>query len=84
MALPARNLSTEAGCRGLAEELAAHEDRLSILVNNAGATWGTPLAEFDDAAWDRVLDLNVEGISHLTRFLVPLLAAAGTADDPAR
>jgi NAD(P)-dependent dehydrogenase (short-subunit alcohol dehydrogenase family) len=26
----------------------------------------------------------VKGVFHLTRFLVPLLAAAGTADDPAR
>ena len=42
------------------------------------------MAEFDEAAWDRVLDLNVKGVFHLTRFLVPLLAAAGTADDPAR
>jgi NAD(P)-dependent dehydrogenase (short-subunit alcohol dehydrogenase family) len=83
VALPA-NLSTEEGCRGLADEVASREDRLPILVNNAGATWGAPLAEFDDAAWDRVLDLNVKGVFHLTRFLVPLLAAAGTADDPAR
>jgi NAD(P)-dependent dehydrogenase (short-subunit alcohol dehydrogenase family) len=83
VALPA-NLSTEEGCRGLADAVAAREDRLAILVNNAGATWGAPLAEFDDAAWDRVLDLNVKGVFHLTRFLVPLLAAAGTADDPGR
>jgi NAD(P)-dependent dehydrogenase (short-subunit alcohol dehydrogenase family) len=83
VALPA-NLSTEEGCRTLADEVASREDRLAILVNNAGATWGAPMAEFDDAAWDRVLDLNVKGVFHLTRFLVPLLAAAGTADDPAR
>jgi NAD(P)-dependent dehydrogenase (short-subunit alcohol dehydrogenase family) len=83
VALPA-NLSTEEGCRGLADAVAAREGSLSILVNNAGATWGAPMAEFDDAAWDRVLDLNVKGVFHLTRFLVPLLAAAGTADDPAR
>ena len=42
------------------------------------------MADFDDAAWDRVLDLNVKGVFHLTKFLVPLLAAAGTHDDPAR
>ena len=83
VALPA-DLSTEAECRRLADELAGHEQRLSILVNNAGATWGAPMAEFGDAAWDRVLDLNVKGVFHLTRFLVPLLAAAGTHDDPAR
>src|SRR5215217_3730924 len=78
------NISSEDECRRVADELAEREDRLHILVNNAGATWGAPLAEFDDAAWDRVLDLNVKGVFHLTRFLVPLLAAAGTADDPGR
>ena len=53
-------------------------------MNNAGATWGAPLDEFDEAAWDRVLALNVKGVFHLTKFLVPLLEKAGTADDPAR
>ena len=83
VALPA-NLSTEDECRRLAAEIADREDRLHVLVNNAGATWGAPMDEFDDAAWDRVLDLNVKGVFHLTKFLVPLLEAAGTHDDPAR
>ncbi|HEX6235597.1 MAG TPA: SDR family oxidoreductase [Acidimicrobiales bacterium] len=83
VALPA-NLSTEGGCRGLAEAIAERETRLDILVNNAGATWGAPLEEFDEAAWERVLALNVKGVFHLTKFLLPLLEAAGTADEPAR
>ena len=82
-ALPA-NLSTEAECVRLAEDLASRESRLHILVNNAGATWGAPLAEFDDAAWDRVLSLNVKAVFHVTKHLVPLLQAAGTVEDPAR
>jgi NAD(P)-dependent dehydrogenase (short-subunit alcohol dehydrogenase family) len=82
-ALPA-NLSTEAGCQTLAESLEGHEDRLDILVNNAGNTWGAPLEDFDDAAWDRVLSLNVKGVFHTTKFLLPLLEAAATGDDPAR
>lgn len=81
--LPA-DLSTEAECHRLADEIAAREERLHVLVNNAGATWGAPLAEHDDAAWDRVLDLNVKGVFHLTRYLRPLLDAAATDDDPAR
>lgn len=76
--------STEEGCRGLAEAVAAREPVLHILVNNAGATWGAPLAEHDDASWDRVLDLNVKGVFHLTKFLLPLLRGAGTPEDPAR
>ena len=83
VALPA-DLSSEAECRRLADEVAAREDHLDILVNNAGATWGAPLEEYDEKAWERVLALNVKGVFHLTKFLRPLLAAAGTADEPAR
>ena len=83
IALPA-DLSSETECRRLADEIAERESQLHILVNNAGATWGVPLEEHDDSSWDRVLDLNVKGVFHLTKFLLPLLQAAGTADDPAR
>jgi NAD(P)-dependent dehydrogenase (short-subunit alcohol dehydrogenase family) len=83
IAVPA-DLSTETGCRGLAEEMARREDRLDVLVNNAGNTWGAPLEEFGDAAWDRVLSLNVKGVFHTTKFLLPLLEAAAGEDDPAR
>ncbi|HVN51088.1 MAG TPA: SDR family oxidoreductase [Acidimicrobiales bacterium] len=81
--LPA-DLSSFEECERLAREIVAREPRLHILVNNAGATWGAPLAEFPDAAWDRVLDLNVKGVFHLTRALVPTLAAAAEPGDPAR
>jgi NAD(P)-dependent dehydrogenase (short-subunit alcohol dehydrogenase family) len=83
VALPA-DLSTEPGCRALAAALAERESRLHILVNNAGNTWGAPFEEFDDAAWDRVLSLNVKGVFHTTKFLTPLLRAASSPDDPAR
>ena len=78
------DLSTEAECRRLADEVAEREGALDILVNNAGATWGTPLADFDEAAFERVLALNVKGVFHLTKFLVPLLEKAGTVDEPSR
>jgi NAD(P)-dependent dehydrogenase (short-subunit alcohol dehydrogenase family) len=81
--LPA-DLSTEAECRRLADEVAARESQLDILVNNAGATWGAPIEDYDEAAWERVLALNVKGVFHLTKFLVPLLEKAGTAEEPAR
>ena len=83
ISIPA-DLSTEEGCKGLADELTKLTDHLDILVNNAGATWGAPLAETDEAAWERVLSVNVKGVFHITKFLTPLLQAAGTADAPAR
>src|SRR5580700_3342375 len=78
------DLSTEDGCRGLADEIAKREDRLDILVNNAGAVWAAPLADFGDHAWDRALSVNLKGVFYMTRFLLPLLRAAGSAEEPAR
>jgi NAD(P)-dependent dehydrogenase (short-subunit alcohol dehydrogenase family) len=83
VSLPA-DLSTEAECDRLASELRTRETALHILVNNAGATWGAPLAEYPAAAWDKLLDVNVKAPFFLTRALVPELAAAATPDDPAR
>lgn len=81
--LPA-DVSTEAECLRLAEEVGRRTDRLHVLVNNAGATWGAPYEEFPAAAWDKVLDLNLKAPFFLTRALTPLLEAAATPDDPAR
>ena len=81
--LPA-DLSSEAECRRLASELGKRESHLDVLVNNAGATWGAPMADYDETAFERVLALNVKAIFHLTKFLRPLLEAAGSAENPSR
>jgi NAD(P)-dependent dehydrogenase (short-subunit alcohol dehydrogenase family) len=82
-AVPA-DLSREDECDRLATVVAAREQRIHILVNNAGATWGAPLADYPAAAWDKVLDLNAKAPFFLTRAFLPLLQAAASADDPAR
>jgi NAD(P)-dependent dehydrogenase (short-subunit alcohol dehydrogenase family) len=81
--LPA-DLSSEAECRRLAGEFSAREDHLDVLVNNAGATWGAPMAEYDEAAFERVLALNVKAIFHMTKFLRAMLEANGTVESPSR
>ena len=83
ISLPA-DLGSEAGAKGLADAIASRETQLDILVNNAGATWGAPLADYPDDAFDKVMNLNVKGIFHLTRFLTPLLAKAGSDESPSR
>ena len=81
--LPA-DLGSEAECNRLAAELAKREPKLHILVNNAGANWGAPLAEYPDDAWNKVLALNLKSIFQLTRACLPQLEAAATPEDPAR
>jgi len=78
------DLAQEEECVRLAAEVGRAEERVHVLVNNAGATWGAPLPEFPAAAWDRALDLNLKAPFYLTRAFLPLLEAAATADDPAR
>lgn len=78
------DVSTEAGVDALAAAVGERTDRLHILVNNAGLTWGEPFDSFPWRAWARVLDVNVTGLFHLTRQLAPLLEAAASPEDPAR
>ncbi len=80
----AGDVSSEAGVLALAETVKARTPRLDILVNNAGTSWGAPLEAFPYQAWARVLNVNVTGLFHLTRELLPLLDAAASAADPAR
>lgn len=80
----AGDVGSEAGIEALAEAVKARTDRLDILMNNAGLSWGAPLGEYPYAAWARVLTVNVTGLFHLTQALLPLLKAAGTMEDPAR
>ncbi len=74
--------------RGSADELVRvvgeREDRLHILVNNAGASWGAPLEEYPLEAFDKVLNINVKALFELTVRSLPLLRAAASPQDPAR
>jgi 2-deoxy-D-gluconate 3-dehydrogenase len=83
MSLPS-DLSQMSGVTSLAERIAQRENRLDVLVNNAGASWGAPIDEFPEVGWDKVMDTNVKGIFFLTQKLLPLLRKAGAEGSPAR
>ncbi|TCP48493.1 NAD(P)-dependent dehydrogenase (short-subunit alcohol dehydrogenase family) [Tamaricihabitans halophyticus] len=79
------DVATPAGAETLREAVDERfGGQLDILVNNAGATWGAPLEEFPDAAWDKLVNLNLSGVFRLTVALLPALRKAGSAPDPAR
>lgn len=78
------DLSQMDGIQQLADEIASREDKLDLLVNNAGAAWGQPFDEFTEAGWDRTMDLNVKTPFFLTQKLHKLLKAAGTKERPAK
>jgi len=78
------DVSTDAECRKLAAELAKREDKLHLLYNNAGITWGDSFENYPEAAWQKVMAVNVASIFHMTRACLPLLKIASTPEDPAR
>jgi len=78
------DLATPAAAVELVERFADDKGACHILVNNAGRTWGSPLATFPDKAWPEIMAVNVQTPFTMVRELLPLLKAAGAAADPAR
>lgn len=79
----AADLSTPVGVEALSRFVADEFDRVDVLVNNAGATWGAPVDEFPQKGFDKVLNLNITSVFEMTQALLPLLRAAAS-DGPAR
>ncbi len=78
------DLSTMEGVQSLVADIGNREERLHILVNNAGAAWGEPIETFPEKGFDKVTDLNLKSLFFLTRELLTPLETAATPDDPAR
>lgn len=85
IALPvAGDIATDEGRAAIVAEMQAREPKLDVLINNAGAIWAAPLADYPESGWDKVFNLNVRGLFFLIRDLVPMLEAAATKAEPAR
>jgi NAD(P)-dependent dehydrogenase (short-subunit alcohol dehydrogenase family) len=51
--------------------------RLDILFNNAGIVRRADVIETTEEEWDRVMDVNVKSIFLMSKYVVPVMAAAG-------
>ena len=83
IALP-QDVSTVDGIKALTAAYLTHEDKLDILLNNAGAAWGAEFEEFPESGWDKVLNLNLKSPFFLTQALHGALKAAATQERPAK
>jgi meso-butanediol dehydrogenase/(S,S)-butanediol dehydrogenase/diacetyl reductase len=52
---------------------------LDILCNNAGVLASGPIEDFSEADWDRVFNVNVKGIYHMTRSALDALRSSSSA-----
>lgn len=83
IALP-MDLSNVENIRKLAVQLSEKEEKLDVLINNSGVSWGASLDDFPEKGWDKVMNINVKSVFFLTQSLLPLLRAAGTKENPSR
>ena len=60
------------------------EEKLNILVNNAGAAWGASFDDFPENGWDKVMDTNVKSVFFLTQKLADILEKSASNTDPSR
>jgi 2-hydroxycyclohexanecarboxyl-CoA dehydrogenase len=52
--------------------------RIDVLVNNAGWDKAGPFVDSDPADWDRVIAINLYGVLHTSRAVLPIMAAQGS------
>jgi len=78
------DISSLKGVIQLSNDIENNENHLDILVNNAGAAWASPIEDFPEIGWDKVMDLCVKSMFFLTQNLLPLLCKSANKEDPSR
>jgi NAD(P)-dependent dehydrogenase (short-subunit alcohol dehydrogenase family) len=61
------NMANEAAVRAAVDELEAALPQIVALANVAGVSSPVPYLELDAAEWDRVLNINLNGVHYATR-----------------
>jgi NAD(P)-dependent dehydrogenase (short-subunit alcohol dehydrogenase family) len=74
----ASDLTDAASARQLVGCIAQRFQQVDTLVHVMGGfSGGKPIAETDDATWDRMMDLNVRSAFNIFRAVIPRMRAAG-------
>lgn len=72
------NLSSLDAVKADFERVVEKYGRIDILVNNAGISESTPFAGYDEALFDKVMNLNVKGVFNATRAAVEYMEKQGS------
>lgn len=68
------DVTRTANCKTIVEQAAALMGGIDILINNAGALLKrVPIGDFEDEAYDRILDLNIRAVLATTRYALDYL-----------
>jgi NAD(P)-dependent dehydrogenase (short-subunit alcohol dehydrogenase family) len=72
------DVSREADCRGMVQRALAAYGRLDVAFNNAGiGASGFAVADEEEVAWSRLIDVNLKGIFLAMKYEIPAMVGAG-------
>jgi 2-hydroxycyclohexanecarboxyl-CoA dehydrogenase len=66
------------GVQAMAERVAGQFGRIDVLVNNAGWDKASPFVDSDPADWDRAIAINLYGVQHTCKAVLPIMAGQGS------
>ncbi|CAB1065361.1 Oxidoreductase, short-chain dehydrogenase/reductase family [Olavius sp. associated proteobacterium Delta 1] len=78
-AFVAVDVSNNSSIKQMADEVSAQFENVQILCNNAGTVLGVPSAihTYDDDAWLKTLDVNLNGVFRVSKAVIPLMMNTG-------
>jgi 3-oxoacyl-[acyl-carrier protein] reductase len=72
------DVSKSSDVKNLVDATMDEFSKIDILVNNAGIFMKlTPIEEIDETVWDLIYSVNVKGIFHGAKYVVPVMKNAG-------
>jgi 3-oxoacyl-[acyl-carrier protein] reductase len=71
------NVCNVASIEAMVRDVLSEFGRIDILVNSAGVYYSTPIGETSEAAYDRMVDINLKGTFFCVNAVAPLLKKQG-------
>jgi 2-hydroxycyclohexanecarboxyl-CoA dehydrogenase len=71
------DVTSRESVESMVEQVKKRFGRIDILVNNAGWDKAGPFVDSDTADWDRVIAINLYGVLHTSKAVLPIMAEQG-------
>jgi 2-hydroxycyclohexanecarboxyl-CoA dehydrogenase len=71
------DVTDRTGVQAMAGRLQRQYGRIDVLINNAGWDKASPFVDSDPADWDRAIAINLYGVLHTCKAVLPIMAGQG-------
>ena len=71
------DVTSRESVEAMVEQVHQRFGRIDVLVNNAGWDTAGPFVDSDPADWDRIIAINLYGVLHTSKVVLPIMAAQG-------